>query len=73
MFPVAALPPLVHCRRSLSITSVAILILGGMLFSALAKAGSYLLDKEESKAEYQDADGKQQDVSAAVRAGGDKA
>lgn len=58
---------------SLSITSVAILILGGMLFSALAKAGSYLLDKEESKAEYQDADGKQQDVSAAVRAGGDKA
>lgn len=57
--------------RSLSITSVAILILGGLLFSALAKAGAYLLDKEEAKSQYEDADG--QNVSATVRAGADRA
>lgn len=58
--------------RSLSITSVAILILGGILFSALAKAGAYLLDKEEAKGQYQDADGTEE-ASATVRAVDDRA
>lgn len=35
--------------RKLSITSVAILVVGGILFSALAAAGARLLDLEEQR------------------------